>query len=73
MIYRGYKAEPKIDEDDDLIWTILTMGPHSLSWHGATAAEWKQAFREAVDDYLEGCRLRGEPPQAQDHAEPIAA
>lgn len=73
MIYRGYKAEPQIDEDDDVIWSVIRMGPHSVSWHGGTAEEWKQAFREAVDDYMEGCRSRGEEPRTQDEAVQAAA
>ena len=73
MNYRGYQAEPRIDEDEDLIWTILSMGPHQLSWHGRTASEWKQAFRDAVDDYLEGCRQRGEQPEPQDEVVAAAA
>ena len=43
--------------------TNLAMGPDGVGFHGDSVDELKEAFHEAVDDYVETCAKIGKEPQ----------
>ena len=64
--HRGYWAEPIPDLRDNLLQGGIRTATHRIFWEAETVSGWVTAMREAVDDYIEGCRSRGEEPQPQE-------
>jgi len=62
LSHRGYHAAVAFDPDD-MLFTGRVGGIRDIvGFHGATVEELVTAFREAVDDYLETCRVAGKSP-----------
>jgi predicted HicB family RNase H-like nuclease len=62
MSYKGYAA--RVEYDDDEIFTGRIAGIRdSVSFHADTVKGLRDAFHEAVDDYLETCAKLGKDPQ----------
>lgn len=62
MEYKGYFAKIEYDGDDDIFFGTIEGIADSVSFEGANTSELKQAFFDAVDDYLDMCqRLNKEP------------
>ena len=62
MIYKGYTASIEYSaEDGCLIGHILGIRD-IVGFHGDSVGEMKEAFEEAVDDYLEACAKIGKEP-----------
>lgn len=59
MEYKGYKARVEFDADDGCFIGHLAGINDVVGFHGETVAEIKAAFIEAVDDYVETCRMVG--------------
>ena len=63
MEYKGYKARVEFDADDGcFIGHVLGIND-VVGFHGESVAEMKTAFHEAVDDYIETCRIAGKAPE----------
>ncbi len=63
MTYKGYAAKIEYsDEDECFIGHIIGI-QDIVGFHGDTVQALKDAFIEAVDDYLETCRLVKKAPQ----------
>ena len=63
MNYKGYAARIEYsDEDDCLIGHIAGIND-IVGFHANSVAELHTAFEEAVDDYLQTCKLAGRSPQ----------
>lgn len=61
--HRGYSAAVEFDAED-LILTGRILGINDVvGFHADTPAEMVEAFREAVDDYLETCAKLGKKPE----------
>jgi len=56
MEYKGYYANPRYSAEDHLFWGKLEGISDSIAFEGTTVDELKNAFLEAVDDYLETCK-----------------
>jgi predicted HicB family RNase H-like nuclease len=63
MNYKGYAAKIEFsNEDDCFIGHILGIND-IVGFHGDSVQVLKEAFTEAVDDYIETCERANKPPQ----------
>ena len=63
MSYKGYQARIEYD-DEDGIFTGRIMGIRDgVGFHADTVEGLREAFHEAVEDYLETCAKIGKEPQ----------
>jgi predicted HicB family RNase H-like nuclease len=60
--YKGYTATVEFDSDEMVLHGRLTNIQDVVTFHAESVAQLPAAFEEAVDDYLELCRERGEEP-----------
>lgn len=66
MKYKGYWAEIKYsDEDECFCGEIEGLKNTSISFEGTTVEELKKDFKDAIDHYLEGCKIHNETPEKQ--------
>ena len=63
MSHRGYSAVIEYDDEDGLFFGRLAGIRDGVGFHGQTVDELREAFREAVEDYIETCAKIGETPQ----------
>ncbi|PWE58128.1 toxin-antitoxin system HicB family antitoxin [Metarhizobium album] len=63
LSYKGYSARIEFDAEDELFFGRLAGVSDVVGFHGDSVGNLKQAFHEAVDDYIETCRKLGKPPQ----------
>jgi predicted HicB family RNase H-like nuclease len=62
MTYKGYSGWVKFDAEAEIFHGEVVGLRDVVTFQGTTVEELKEAFRESVDDYLEFCQQRGEPP-----------
>ena len=66
MKYKGYWAEIRYsDEDECLCGHIEGLKNTSISFEGETVNELKKDFKDAIDFYLDNCKLANEIPEKQ--------
>ena len=67
--YKGYSARVELDQDDEYFVGRLAGINDVIGFHGSTIVGLKAAFHEAVDDYIETCRIvsmvSGDPSQSK--------
>ena len=63
MTYKGYMARVEFDSDDEIFVGHVAGIRDRVGLHADTVADLKEAFYEAVDDYLETCAKTGKTPQ----------
>lgn len=63
MTYKGYAAKIEYSDDDKCFIGHIAAIKDVVGFHGEAVAELRQAFEEAVDDYLETCEKLGRAPQ----------
>jgi len=63
MTYKGYTSRIDFDDRDDLLVGRLLGMQDVVSFHADSVAQLRDAFHEAVDDYLQTCEKIGKPPQ----------
>ena len=62
MTHRGYSA--RIEYDDDGVFTGRVAGfRDGVGFHADNVADLREAFHEAVEDYIETCAKAGKQPQ----------
>jgi len=63
MIYKGYAARIEYSDEDGCFVGHIA-GIHDIvGFHGESVVELREAFKEAVDDYLETCEKLNRSPQ----------
>lgn len=62
MQYRGYRASMVFDPDDRIIVGRVLDIDDIIGFHGASIADFEQAFHEIIDDYLDACDQLGQEP-----------
>ena len=62
LSYKGYTAKIEFDPDDNILFGNIVGIRDTVGFNGETVAELKDAFREAVDFYLESCEKYGRVP-----------
>ncbi|MFC3072326.1 type II toxin-antitoxin system HicB family antitoxin [Shinella pollutisoli] len=63
MTYNGYSARIEFDSEDEIFFGRIAGIDDVVGFHSDTVAGLKEAFREAVDDYLEACATAGKEPR----------
>ncbi|WP_428099199.1 type II toxin-antitoxin system HicB family antitoxin [Candidatus Rariloculus sp.] len=62
MRYKGYEALVSFDEDDRILHGRVLNTRDVISFEADTSDNIEQAFRDAIDDYLEQCTESGREP-----------
>ena len=63
MTYKGYSARIDYDDDDNVFTGRIAGIRDGVGFHADTVDALREAFHEAVDDYLETCAAIGKQPQ----------
>ena len=63
MNYKGYAARIEYSEEDGLFVGHIACIRDIVGFHGESVRELRDAFEEAVTDYLETCAKLGRTPQ----------
>jgi predicted HicB family RNase H-like nuclease len=63
MIYKRYTAKIEYSDEDECFVGHIIGIQDIVGFHGDSVQALRSAFQEAVDDYLETCRLVKKPPQ----------
>ena len=62
--YKGYKGTVEYSREDDcLVGKVIGMHQDLILYEGKTLDELKSDFVEAVESYLEGCKVEGKKPR----------
>jgi len=61
--YKGYYGSIHFDEDDLILFGKVEFIKALISYEGESAAEIKNAFEEAIDDYLAMCEKENILPE----------
>ena len=60
--YKGYHGSVEISPEDNVLYGKLLFISPLITYEGATAQELENAFKNAVDSYLDDCKAEGIPP-----------
>jgi predicted HicB family RNase H-like nuclease len=63
MTYKSYAARIEYSGEDECFVGHIAGIPDVIGFHGDHVEELRQAFCEAVDDYLDACERIGKKPQ----------
>ena len=63
LVYKEYIGSVHYSTDDEVLFGKIEGINDSISFEGSNVAELKAAFKEAVEDYIELCRLNGKEPE----------
>lgn len=63
MVYKGYSARIDYDDEDGIFVGRIAGIRDGVGFHADSVAELREAFHEAVEDYLETCAKIGKEPQ----------
>lgn len=63
MTYKGYSARVEYDDEDGIFTGRIAGIRDGVGFHADTVEGLREAFREAVEDYLETCARIGKEPQ----------
>lgn len=63
MSYKGYSARVEYDDEDGIFVGRIAGTRDVVGFHADSVSELKEAFHEAVEDYLETCASIGKEPQ----------
>ena len=63
MEYKGYIGKVEFDDEAGTFHGEVVNLRDVVTFEGRTVAELRKAFRDSVDDYLELCAERNEPPE----------
>jgi len=61
--HKGYAGSVEYSAEDDCLYGKVLFIRSLLTYQGSNVAELKQAFIEAVEDYIDDCRERGVKPE----------
>lgn len=62
MTYKGYVGTVEYSEEDACLFGRIAGISDIITYEGESVAEIRQAFEDAVDDYLEHCAVTGKEP-----------
>ncbi len=63
MDYKGYVAKVEFDDEAGIFHGEVLNLRDVITFQGTTVAKLRKAFHESVDDYLDFCAQRSEPPE----------
>ncbi len=62
LSYKGYAAKIEFTPEDNILFGNIISIQDTVGFHGESVSELKEAFKEAVDFYLESCEKAGREP-----------
>lgn len=62
MVYKDFIGSVHYSTDDEVFFGKIEGIDDSISFEGSSVRELKSAFHEAVEDYLELCKMNGKQP-----------
>jgi len=63
ILYRNFMGSVHYSTDDEIFYGKIEGINDSISYEGSSVEELKLAFHEAVEDYLELCKVNDKQPQ----------
>ena len=63
MEHKGYIGKVEFDDESGVFHGEVISLRDVVTFEGKTVVELRKAFRDSVDDYLEFCAERNEPPE----------
>jgi predicted HicB family RNase H-like nuclease len=63
MTYKDYSARIDYDDEDEIFTGQVAGIRDGVGFHGDSVESLREAFHEAVDDYIETCQRLSKPPQ----------
>ena len=63
MTYKGYAARIEYDDEDEIFVGRIAGIRDGVGFHADTVDDLREAFHEAVEDYIETCSKVGKDPQ----------
>ena len=63
MSYKGYSARVEFDAEDEIFFGSVAGISDGVGFHADTVEALRDAFHEAVEDYVETCAKVGKEPQ----------
>jgi len=63
LSYKGYTGSIEFSREDDLFFGKVLGIQSLISYEGKTGKELEKDFQEAIDDYLETCKLNESTPE----------
>jgi predicted HicB family RNase H-like nuclease len=63
MTYKGYSARIAYNDEDGIFTGQVAGIRDGIGFHAETVEALREAFHEAIDDYIETCRTIGKEPQ----------
>ena len=63
MTYKGYASSIEYSDEDKCFIGHIAGIKDRVGFHGESVTELRNAFQEAVEDYLETCEAVGKQPQ----------
>ncbi|HMM60898.1 MAG TPA: type II toxin-antitoxin system HicB family antitoxin [Candidatus Rifleibacterium sp.] len=63
LAYKGFSARVEFDARDNIFFGRILGIEDLVTFHGESVSELRDAFKEAVIDYMETCRAIGKKPQ----------
>ncbi|HDR51062.1 MAG TPA: type II toxin-antitoxin system HicB family antitoxin [Mariniphaga anaerophila] len=61
--YKGYTGSIEYSREDDLFFGKVLGIQSLISYEGKTGKELEKDFQEAIDEYLETCKINGSTPE----------
>ena len=65
LFYKGFTSTPRYSAEDDAFFGLLDVPDAVVIYDSETATGLKQAFVDAVEDYLEMCAENGVEPSGR--------
>jgi predicted HicB family RNase H-like nuclease len=65
MKYKGYIGNAEFDGDANIFHGEVINLRDVVTFQGKSVPEFRRAFKDSVDDYLEFCAARGESPEGR--------
>lgn len=65
MRYNGYWAKVQYSEEDNCFFGEIEGINDSISFEGSSVKELRKDFEEAIDGYIEHCKMYNKEPQKQ--------
>jgi len=62
LVYKGYYGVVHYSPEDECLYGMIVGITDSISYHSRTAKGIRKAFEDAVDDYIDTCKLIGKSP-----------
>ena len=63
MEYKGYQGHVEYDDEAKIFHGEVIGLKDVITFQGESVSELEAAFKDSIDDYLDWCAKRGEPPE----------